>query len=234
MPLHTPLEKLAPGGPMYLPDGAGWLTRFKVALRAMFVLADNKEDGVAAPVLNASLDGDKFQRLAEELAQTAHGRELLRERPNLTSETIDLAALQALPEGTLGNALAQYYFDNGIRPFESPYPVRNDVEYLAKRYREIHDIVHLITGYGTDALSEMELQAFILGNIGFRQAVLILSFAAILRTDGLPPVWTYADKLRAAYRRGQRSKDVVLSPRYERYWSTPLAEVQASVGVASL
>jgi ubiquinone biosynthesis protein COQ4 len=224
---------LQPGGPLHLPENAGWLTRFKVGLRALIVLAENKADGIAAPVLNASLDGDSFARLVVELAKTEQGRELLRERPNLQSGTIDLAALRTLPQGTLGNMLAQYYQDNGIEPFESPYPVRTDVEYLSKRYREIHDVVHLITGYGTDPISEMELQAFVLGNVGFRQAVMILGFAAVLRTDGLPPIWTYADKLKAAYRRGRLSKDVVLSPRYERYWASPIDEVRAQVGLAS-
>jgi ubiquinone biosynthesis protein COQ4 len=216
-----------------LPDGAGWPKRFTVGLRALTVLAKNKADGVAAPVLNASLDGDAFARLAEELGKTEQGQALLRERPDLQSGTLDLAALRALPEATLGHMLAQYYADNGIEPFESPYPVRTDVEYLAKRYREIHDVVHLITGYGTDPIGEMELQAFVLGNIGFRQAVMILGFAAVLRTDGLPPIWAYADKLKAAYRRGRASKEVVLSPRYERYWESPVDVVRTEVGLAS-
>jgi ubiquinone biosynthesis protein COQ4 len=53
-----------------------------------------------------------------------------------------------------------------ISPFESSYPVRNDAEYLAKRYREVHDIVHFVTGYGTDPIGELELQAFVVGTLG--------------------------------------------------------------------
>lgn len=231
--MHIGLEALDPGGPLHLPDGAGWFTRLKVAMRALAVLAENKADGIAAPVLNASIDSEVFERLVREFAETEEGRALLVERPNLQAGSLDLSALRSLPDGTLGYQLAAYYRDNGIEPFESPYPIRSDVEYLAKRYREIHDVVHVVTGYGTDPLSEMELQAFILGNIGFRLPVVILSFAGVMRTDGLPPIWTYFDKLRAAYARGRRSRDVVLSPRYERYWAMRVEDVRSQLGLAA-
>jgi ubiquinone biosynthesis protein COQ4 len=64
--------------------------------------------------------------------------------------------------------------------------------------------VHVLTGYGTDALGEMELQAFALGNLSLRTSALILLFAATLQPHGLPPIWRYTDKLRAAFSRGRR------------------------------
>ena len=222
---------LSPEDPLYLPQGAGYLARFKVALRALAVLAKEKEHGIAAPVLNVSLDAEVFSRIAAKLSQTDDGQELLGARPNLQAGVLDLEALYALPEGTLGNALARYYVDNGIKPFESPYPVRNDVDYLAKRYREVHDVVHVITGYGTDPVSELELQAFVFANAGLRQCLMIIAFAALLRPDGLPPVWKYADKLRAAYRRGRQCKDIV-GPLYENYWGATVEEVRQQLELA--
>jgi ubiquinone biosynthesis protein COQ4 len=222
---------LSPEDPLYLPEGAGYLARFKVAVRAMTVLAKVKEHGIAAPVLNVSLDAEVFSRISEELRRTEEGQVLLRTRPNLQAGALDLEALHALPEGTLGKALARYYVDNGIEPFESPYPVRNDVDYLAKRYREVHDVVHVITGYGTDPVGELELQAFMFANAGLRQCLMIIAFAALLRPDGLPPVWRYADKLHTAYRLGRQCKDLV-GPLYEDFWAASVEEVRQQLELA--
>jgi len=87
--------------------------------------------------------------------------------------------------------------------------------------------------YGTDPVGEMELQAFVLANLGLRQCIMILLFAAVLRPDGLPPVWTYTDKLRAAYRRGRQCKHIV-RPRYERYWESTVEEVRQQLSLAPL
>jgi ubiquinone biosynthesis protein COQ4 len=122
---------------------------------------------------------------------------------------------------------------HGITPFVSAYPVRNDVEYLAKRYREIHDMLHIVTGYGTDPIGELELQAFVFGNIGLRHPVLILTLTGMFRPMGIPPIWKYFAKLRAAYRRGRASHDVALRPRYERYWNQRVVDVRREVGLAS-
>ena len=218
---------------LFLPEGAGPLIRCKVGYRALTVLAKQKDDSVAAPLFNVCIDGEIFARLGAKLARTDDGQELLRARPNLQSGAVNMATLHALPEGTLGHELARYYVDNGIKPFESPYPISNDVDYLAKRYRETHDIVHVLTGYGTDPVSELELQAFALGNLGLRQCIMIILFAAVTRADGLPPVRKYTDKLWAAYRRGRKCKDI-LGPHYERYWESTVEDVRQQLHLPPL
>ena len=232
MRIHDNAVALDPNDPLYLPEGAGPFARARAALRAFAVLTKDMAHPIAAPVLNVSMDSEVFARLARQYALTDEGRALLREQPDLQAGSLDLAALQQLPEGTLGKALGHYYEKNGISPFVSSYPVRNDVEYLAKRYREVHDTLHIVTGYGTDSISELELQAFVAGNLGLRHPVLILFLTALFMPLDVPPVWKYFDKLRAAYRRGQQSKDVSLKPRYEHYWSLGLDEVRQIVGVA--
>lgn len=225
---------LNPGDPLYLPERAGAFTRARVALRAFFVLAKDQAHGIAGPVLNMSMDAEVYRRMAAEFACSEAGRALLRERPNLEAGSLDVAALGELPEGTLGRALARYYLDNRLSPFASRYQVRDEVEYLAKRYREVHDVLHVVTGYGTDPLSELELQAFVFGNIGLRQCLLILTMTALLRPMGTPWVWTYADRLLTAYRRGRASKNVAVQPRYEHHWTSTVEEVRQLIGLAPL
>ncbi|MET0286543.1 MAG: Coq4 family protein [Polyangiales bacterium] len=224
---------LSSNHPLYLPEQPSYLRRALVALRAFGVLSKDQAHGIAAPMLSLSMDAEIFRKLVATYAANEEGRTLLRERPDLQAGTIDLVGLRTLPEGTLGKLLAHYYEENGIAPFASPYPARNDVEYLAKRYRELHDMVHIVTGYGTDPISELELQAFVYGNLGLRHPVLILTLTGIFMPMQLPPIWTYFPKLRAAYRHGKASADVALRPRYERYWSTPIEDVRRAVGLAS-
>lgn len=229
---HTAPTARAEDG-LVLPENASAFTRFRVAIRALKVLEKKPDDGVAAPVFNASIDGEVFHRLCTELAATDEGRALLAERPSLQGSTIDLTALAQLPEGTLGRAFARYFEANGIKPFESPYEVRNDTDFLVKWYRETHDLHHVLTGYGTDALGEMELQAFMAGNLGLRTSVLILGFAAVLRPHGLPPIWRYSDRLKAAYERGRKAERLIRA-RYEQLFETPVEVVRERLRIPPL
>lgn len=224
-PVHfsAPTARLDDG--LFLPENPSVFTRLKVGVRALRVLEKKPDDTVAAPVLNASIDGDVFFRLCAELASTDSGRELLAARPSLQASNLDLAALKRLPPGIMGREFADYFERNRIAPFESPYEVRNDTDFLVKWYRETHDLHHVITGYATDALGEMELQAFMAGNLGLRTSLLILTFAAVLTPHGLPPIWRYWGKLRAAYRRGKASKRVIVL-RYDRLLETPVETVR--------
>jgi ubiquinone biosynthesis protein COQ4 len=201
-----------------------------VAYRALRALEKVQDDPVAGGLMTASLDSDVFQRHAAQLAKTAAGRDLLAERPALHRGSVDLGALSELEEGTVGRAYAQYYVDNGILPFESPYDVRNDGDYLMKWYRETHDFHHIVTEYGTDPVGEMELQAFALGNLGFRHCLFILTLTALLRPLGIAPVWTYWKRLSAAYRRGQRSESL-FSVRYEQCLEAKVERLRADLRI---
>lgn len=180
--------------------------------------------------MNASLDGDVFRDHAARLTEREAGRALLAERPALHRGSVDLGALSKLDEGTVGRAYAQYYADNGILPFESPYEIRDDGDYLMKWYRETHDLHHIVTAYGTDPVGEMELQAFAMGNLGFRHSLFIMTLTALLRPLGIAPIWTYWHRLRAAYRRGQRAKDL-FGVRYERYFEQTVETLRADLNI---
>lgn len=231
MSFSSPTARVEDG--LYLPENAGVFTRFRVAVRALKVLEKKPDDPIAAPLVNASVDGDLFARFVVQFGGDDEGRALLSDRPSLQGAELDLGALGAMAGGTLGYAFSRYFADNKIHPFESPYALRNDVDYLCKRYRETHDLAHVLTGYGTDALGEMELQAFMRGNLGLRQATLILTFAALLRPHGLPPIWKYTDKLKAAEARGKASANLLL-PRYERWWGEPVEAVRARLQIPPL
>lgn len=215
---------------LYLPADASVFTRLRVAYKALRALEKVQDDPVAGALLSAGLDGDVFRSHAAQLAKTAAGRALLADRPALHRGSVDLGALSKLEEGTVGRAYAQYYVDNGILPFESPYEVKNDGDYLMKWYRETHDVHHIITEYGTDPVGEMEVQAFAMGNLGFRHSLFILTFTALLRPLGIAPISTYWRRLIAAYRRGKRTQNL-FTVRYEQYFEEKVETLRADLKI---
>lgn len=209
-----------------LPANASIITRVRLSLHALEVLTDDPGNPYYGPLINACLDSETYAKLARSWRETLEGRRLLDERPTLQGRELDLEALARLPAGTLGHEFVRYFRDNGIEPFVTTFPVHSDVDYLSKRYRETHDLFHVITGYGTDEPGEMELQAFVLGNLGVRQAALILAYSLPRRIKqmGFKDLGPYLGRLRAAHRRGRRSREL-LSVNYEKLWEQPVSRV---------
>ncbi|HZH14568.1 MAG TPA: Coq4 family protein [Archangium sp.] len=212
-----------------LPDNASLFTRLRVATQCLQVLQHDPANPTCGQLLNICLDGNVYASLVQQLQRSEEGRRILSERPSLQAKDLDLAALERLPAGTLGHGVARYYRDNKISPFDTTLELKNDIDYIGKRYRETHDLLHVLTGYGIDVVGEMELQAYALGNLGIRTAVLILAFgtlshlktpqAGVGRSEYLRRLW-------AAYRRGRASQQF-LGVRFEHHWETPVATLSA-------
>jgi ubiquinone biosynthesis protein COQ4 len=210
--------------PPTLPANASVITRVRTTIRALKVLADDPANPDYGPLVNVCMDSETYAKLARTWRESPEGRRLLDQRPTLQGRELDLEALARLPADTLGHEFVRYFRDNGIAPFVTTFPVANDVDYLSKRYRETHDLFHVITGYGTDEPGEMELQAFVLGNLGLRQAVLILAYSIPrrIKQEGFKDFGAYLGRLRAAYLRGRHSREM-LSVRYEKLWEQPVS-----------
>lgn len=211
-----------------LPADAGLLTRLSLAARCLMVLKDDPGNTHYGPLFNACMDTETYARIAARWRQSKEGRALLDGRPSLQGPDLDLGALAALPHDTLGHALYRYFDALKITPFVSDFPVTSDVDYLSKRYRETHDLLHVLTGYEIDDYSEMELQAFVLGNMGLRQTLLILFFGlmTLLPKAGPWAMLRYPGDLRRAYQRGKASRSL-LDVRFEDLWAEPLESVRA-------
>ena len=214
-----------------LPENASLFTRLRVAVQCLQVLKEDPTNDICGPLLNVCLDLSVYETLVQRLKDSEDGRRMLAERPSLQGKALDLGALGRLPEGTLGREFARYFQDNKISPFETTFEIRNDIDYIGKRYRETHDLLHVLTGYHTDVVGEMEVQAYALGNLGIRTAVLILLFSTPLTLLRSQPGLTrseYLRRLRTAYRRGRESGQF-LPVWFERHWETPVATLSAQL-----
>jgi ubiquinone biosynthesis protein COQ4 len=214
---------------LFLPDDASLFTRVWVALQAIKAIKGDEGNPVYGQLINACLDGNVYVALAEQLLLCEEGRRMLSERPSLQGKQLDLDALERLPEGTLGHEFARYFRDNKISPFETTLELKTDIDFIAKRYRETHDLLHLVTGYGTDVMGEIELQAYALGNLGIRTALLIVAVGTLgqikSRQSGVD-LSVYLRRLWAAYHRG-RASPLFLDFWFEHNWETPVATLSA-------
>jgi ubiquinone biosynthesis protein COQ4 len=218
-----------------LPPDPSLATRVRLGYQALMIAKDDPGNPEAGALINDCFEQEVYARLVEHMRGHPDGARLLSERPSLQGDEVDLVALLALPEGTLGHELARYYDDHGITPFDTTQPLLSDVDYVSKRYRETHDIYHLLTGYGTDVLGEMELQAFVRGNLGSRAPLMMLPFGWLASRFGVSiagdeeveslPLSRYVRRVRAARRRGAAVPPLITIP-FEDFWDHTVEELR--------
>jgi ubiquinone biosynthesis protein Coq4 len=162
-----------------------------------------------------------MRRLADALWRIPSAAAALRERPRVGA--IDLAALRLLPPGTLGRAFAEHLDSHGLELSALPRrEARTDTEYIRAHLLEVHDIWHVLTGFGTEVEDELGLMAFNLAQLGS-------PFAAGILTGGLANTLLYAFperdvRMRAILRGwllGKRSRLLFGTP-WARLWESPL------------
>lgn len=212
------------------PLGASVFTRLRLGVRALRILQFEPDHPVQGPLFEWCMDSGTQKTLVKTLQQSESGRRILATRPTLQGGELDLGALQKLPAGSLGHEFFRYFESNGIAPFLTTFPIDSDDIYLAKRYRETHDLLHVLTGYPTHMLGEMELQAFVLGNLGLPSAAMILLFSLGLRLQicGFKQMGTYFRRLHLAYQRGQASQNL-MAVEFEKFWERSAREVSTEL-----
>jgi ubiquinone biosynthesis protein COQ4 len=212
--------------PVLLPRGA--VGRMVAGLRAFRKLIDNPADPLQGPIFQMCAEHALMRKLARSLERHDEGRRLLAERPRLNANTVSLATMRELPERSLGHEYAAYFEANGITPFDPPkLPVDTAEDYVATRLREVHDVFHVVTGYRTDDIGELELQWFNFGNLGWGPLPILVIVASFVmgRMTKYGGLWSVCKRARAAYRRGRRSR-ALASVLWEDYWHTPIGELQ--------
>jgi ubiquinone biosynthesis protein COQ4 len=108
--------------------------------------------------------------LRRRFLDSAGGARLLEARPDLRARLRDRAALQALPEGSLGRAYLRFMDATRITAdglveasVEHESQSGDDVDrFIGDRLRDAHDLWHVVTGYGGDLTGEAALLAFTL------------------------------------------------------------------------
>jgi ubiquinone biosynthesis protein COQ4 len=181
---------------------------------------------VARSLQHSPLSNQMFRHLLADPAMA----ELV--RTNWRPDPIDLEALEQLPPGSLGHVYAHQLRSQGLTPASllDPSPISTPEQFVVHRLRETHDIVHVLTGFGTDGPGELGLQAFNLAQNRSPLAVMLI-FGGLLKTlQDDEPLEPLLSALARGFELGLRSP-CLIARRLEDGWDRPLADWQRELGL---
>ena len=167
------------------------------AFRAMQNLKRNRENTQQAIALIDALRGKTSLRQFARFRQTETGHAVLTERRQLLDYLNDRQRLAALPPGTLGRAYYDFMSAENLTAqglveasrIRETLPAGEDMTLFRERGRDMHDLLHVVTGYGRDPLGEGCLLAFSFAQTGLKGYAMIAIFVAqriSRRIRGLP------------------------------------------------
>jgi ubiquinone biosynthesis protein COQ4 len=134
-------------------------------------LVANKEDTSQVFHIFDSLPRRDFVADAQALIDSAHGQKLMEGERFLPDMLDDHDWLHALPAGTVGRAYVEFMESEGLSAiglFEESVKMGrkrydDQLQWVIDRMRDTHDLLHVLTGYGRDALGEQCVLAFTYG-----------------------------------------------------------------------
>ncbi len=208
-----------------------------VAMRAMRSLREDPDDTAAAIRVIAALSGNSGRRGFRRFRGSARGARILREKRDLYDVLTDHERLKAMPAGSLGRVLIDWFERENIsteglaRASEAARgKTDEDVSQQEHTYRvrllNLHDVFHVLAGYDRDLRGESAVLAFTIGQ-SYNHGIAYLVWTA-LREEG----WNSpAGKLiREGYRRGRRARPL-MEQDWEELLERPIDEVREQLGV---
>lgn len=142
----------------------------KGILRELKALRGEGEKVDSGARLFKALGGEQCsKKLLVKVRQSEEGRRLLKESRRLTQVLADRDALRALPKGSLGRQYINWADAEGLYPeglheildnTQLPPEEHKDSHFLSDRGRDLHDLLHVLTGYDRDLAGEAALLAF--------------------------------------------------------------------------
>jgi len=134
------------------------------------LIADKEDTAQVFHIINA-LNGNSQRKQYIDYIESEAGQQHVAKMVHLPPLLDDHDALKQLPDGSLGRAYVDFMeaegltaqglvdeydsFDAGLM---EQYP--DTVQWYFNRRRDTHDLLHILTGYGRDALGEASLLAF--------------------------------------------------------------------------
>jgi ubiquinone biosynthesis protein COQ4 len=133
-------------------------------------------------------------------------------------QIVHIETLCAMPEASFGRAWAEFLDANHLAPPTS-----------GLRRKQLHDGVHVLTGYGSDFIGEAQLQAFMLGTKWEpANAALLFMIMRGARENG---VLIARKTLSEAYQRGRCSLFDPDRWPAEKLWDLPLSCVRTCMNL---
>jgi len=147
------------------------------ALRALRALLRDKEDTAKVFEIMRALNGGATVKGYRRLLRTAPGAELAAARTEMAPILDDDAGMAKFAPGTVGAHYFAWKHAEGLsaeglaevsRSVNGAQPIdpANPYAWFGRRTRDIHDLWHVLSGYGRDGLGEASLVAFSFAQTG--------------------------------------------------------------------
>jgi ubiquinone biosynthesis protein COQ4 len=141
------------------------------ALNAFRKLMADKEDTVQVFEIMRALAGKSTPNGYQQLLTTPKGGRLAYERVELAERLMDRQWLNSFAPGTVGATYAEFTARENLSAEglaeesrkgidAQAIDMRHPVAWYGRRIRDVHDLWHILTGYGRDGLGEACLVAF--------------------------------------------------------------------------
>ena len=200
------------------------------------LLRDPDDTSQVFKVLEA-LRGDSLSRALSRMSSDERGQRLLDEQPNIVNVLNDRDMLASLPKGSIGRTYYDFVHAEGLSAdgliassHEAPRfeKIGQDLRWLGDRLRDIHDLQHVMTGYGRDTLGELCLLSFMTTQVPSRGIDFIIFMG---RTKGQKeqPELNLKELVGEGRQIGEAA-DWMLFTRWEDRLHEPLESVRAELG----
>lgn len=170
-------------------------------------------------------------RLRDAMLKSPTGRRILKDRPRITSKTLNLDRLRNMAPNSVGREYVGWLDREGVSP-DTRASVRyiddEECAYVMQRYRECHDFYHALTGLPIIREGEVALKAF-----EFANTLLPMTGLSMFAAVGLKK----AERKRLmevyfpwAIRNGLQAEEVI-NIYWEEELETDCAELRERIGI---
>lgn len=195
------------------PNGAFRMQPVRAA-KALRRLMRDKEDTAAVFDLMRSLSGRAIPNGYHRLLKSPEGGRIAYQREEFAERLSDRAWLESFAPGTVGAAYRDFIAPRGLsaqglaeesrKVEDTQIDAAHPFAWYGRRVRDVHDVWHVLTGYGADALGEACVVAFSweqTRSLGFA----VIARAAQSRMRALRSALPYATAVNEGFRNGRRA-----------------------------
>jgi ubiquinone biosynthesis protein COQ4 len=209
------------------------------AVRNFQALIKDKDDTALVFNIFEALPSSGFMDRVRDLALSERGEFLRQSERELPTILDDHAALRRTPKGSVAHAYCDFMEEAGFtaaglvaeseRNGRARFP--DLVEWYINRSRDTHDLFHVLTGYGRDALGEQCVLLFTHGQSP-SHGHLLIGYAGAAQIKKLikgsaAPIF---GAVRQAHRTGQGTPQLIAQP-IRQLLERPLADVRAELRI---
>ncbi len=204
------------------------------------LLADKEDTSQVFHIIEA-LNGDAIVRDFKQFSASENGPSLLAKRSFLPTMLDDHAPLKDLPEGTVGHAYITFMKREGLSAAglvaesetqrEAQLDYDDDLQWYGNRLRDTHDLYHILSGYGRDALGEDALLAYTHSQHG-GLGVNFIVFMGSRQIAKLAPPETRVKEVVAEARRNGKAASRIVDQDIEALLREPLDAARKRLNIA--